>query len=57
MKAYRPRSFNFKFPFRGGRRSQAAGSYNPPARAGGQMPGIKQFSAMKPGRPTKRQKK
>lgn len=53
-KAYRPPSFSFKFPFRV--RTLGTGSYNAPGKPGGRAPGIKQFTAMKPGRPKPKQK-
>ena len=56
MKAYRPPSIAFKFPFRRGGRSQATGSYNAPSKPGGRAPAIKQFTSMKPGRPKPKQK-
>lgn len=56
MKTYRPKRATFKFPFRAGGRSQATGGYNAPSKPGGKMPGIKQFTALKPGRPKPKQK-
>lgn len=58
MKAYRPKVTAFKFPFRkqAGGQSLATGSYNAPARPGGKMPPIKQFTQMKAGRPKPRQR-
>lgn len=59
MKRYRPPGIGaFKFPFRHGRKTQATGSYNAPAqgRPSKQMPPIKQFTQMKPGRPAQRPK-
>jgi hypothetical protein len=52
VKAYRPPQVTFKFPYRAGK-SQAQGSYNAPGvgRPSRKMPSIKQFTAMKPGRP------
>lgn len=57
MKRYRPPGMpTFRFPFRIGGRTLASGSYNQPTKPGGKMPAIKQFSAVKPGRPKPRQK-
>jgi len=58
VKAYRPPGASFKFPFRKGPRSQASGHYNAPkaGRPSKSAPSIKQFTAMKPGRPAKRSK-
>jgi hypothetical protein len=51
VSSYRPPARPaFKFPFRIGARSLATGSLNAPG-TGKKMPPIKQFSAMKPGRP------
>lgn len=56
-KRYRAPQTSFKFPFRvGGRSLAAGGQLNVPTKPGGKTPSIKQFTEMKPGRPKKRMK-